>query len=317
MRQSLNNLRLSLSPSEVGKNLALLIPFVVAAVVFTVSPETLRADDSAPACPMGEGYEFAPELSDEFNGDALDDSKWWDFNPAWRGRKPALYSRKNVSVADGALRLTASVAGPDEVGYDDQVRGYGKFWASSVKSKAKSGYGYYEARCKSMHAALCNAFWLYDPLSDRPDRKYVEGDVNDEIDIFEFCGNPKDKSLDRFYFATIHHFATPYLESIINTKKLPIENPSYKQKMDFDFWTDFHVYGFAWTPTDLRWYVDGQEVCRHENDAFRRPLHIVFDCEVIPWWFGEPDPADLPSSFEIDYIRFWKLTDAQSAESEK
>ena len=68
----------------------------VAACLVAGPVKALRALDSAPVCPLGDAYEFAPELSDEFNGDELDDSKWWDFNPSWRGRKPALFSRENV-----------------------------------------------------------------------------------------------------------------------------------------------------------------------------------------------------------------------------
>lgn len=282
----------------------------IAAILFVLCCGTLYADDSAPKCPLGDGYEFVPELSDEFDGDALDDSKWWDFNPAWRGRKPALFSRKNVAVADGSLRLTASLMQPEEVDYENKVRGYDKYWKAIVKSKGKGAYGYYEARCKSMRACVCNAFWLCDPLSDRPDLKYVEGDISEEIDILEYCGKPNDKGHDRLYYATLHQYVTPYLESIVNKKKIKIKNYSYKQKMDFDFWADFHTFGLAWTPTELRWYVDGKEVFHRENDIFFRPLHVTLDCEIMSDWFGEPDPADLPATFEIDYVRVWKQTDA-------
>ena len=130
----------------------------------------------------------------------IDCSKRRDFNPARRGRKPALFSRKNVAVADGALRLTASVMQPEEVDYENKVRGYDKFWKSIVKSKGKGAYGYYEARCKSMRACVCNAFWLCDPLSDRSDLKYVEGEISEEIDILEYYGKPNDKGRVRLYY---------------------------------------------------------------------------------------------------------------------
>ena len=280
-------------------------------VLFLIASSTaLRAQETPPPCPLGDDYEFAPELSDEFNGDALDAEKWFDFNPAWRGRKPALFSRRNVAVADGALKLTASMMAPDEIDPENRARGYDKYWKSVVKSVKKSAYGYYEARCKSMRACVCNAFWLYDPFSERPDVKYVEGEYSEEIDILEYCGKPHSSAYDRLYYATVHRYSTPYLESIVNKKKYRLPNYSFKQKMDFDFWQDFHVFGLAWTPDELRWFVDGKEVFRRPNDFFHRPLHIMFDCEIMSDWFGEPDPEDLPSTFSIDYVRVWKLKNA-------
>ncbi|MBQ3822343.1 MAG: family 16 glycosylhydrolase, partial [Thermoguttaceae bacterium] len=231
-----------------------------------------RADEPAPPCPLGGEYEFAPEMSDEFNGDALDLDKWWNFNPAWRGRKPALFSRENVKVSDGALQLTASLMKPEEVDVEMKARGYDKFWKAIVKSRQKMAYGYYEARCKSMKACVCNAFWLYDPFSDRPDIKYVEGEFSEEIDILEYCGKPRAAGHERLYYATLHRYSTPYLESIVNKKKYRLPNYSFKQKMDFDFWADYHTFGLAWTPTELTWYVDGKAVFNRENDFFHRPL---------------------------------------------
>ncbi len=273
-----------------------------------------RADEPAPPCPLGGEYEFASEMSDEFNGDALDLDKWWDFNPAWRGRKPALFSRENVKVSDGALQLTASLMKPEEVDVEMKARGYDKFWKAIVKSRQKMAYGYYEARCKSMKACVCNAFWLYDPFSDRPDIKYVEGEFSEEIDILEYCGKPHAESQNRVYWATIHRYATPYLESIVNKKKFKTPNYSFKTKMDFDFWADYHTFALAWTPDALRWYVDGKEVFARENDFFHRPLHIMLDCEIMDDWFGEPDPEDLPATFSIDYVRVWKLKNAPEPE---
>ncbi len=273
----------------------------------------LRAQD-APQCPLGDDYEFAPELSDEFNGDSLDDDKWFDFNPSWRGRKPALFSRKNVEVRDGSLRLTASLMKPEEVDVENKARGYDKYWKAIVKSKQKTDYGYYEARCKSMKACVCNAVWLYDPFSDRPDIKYLEGEYSEEIDILEYCGKPRAAGHERLYYATLHRYSTPYLESIVNKKKYRLPNYSFKQKMDFDFWANYHTFGLAWTPTELTWYVDGKAVFKRENDFFHRPLHIMIDCEIMSDWFGEPDPADLPAVFSVDYLRVWKLKNAPETE---
>lgn len=260
-----------------------------------------------PACPMGEGWEFSAEFSDEFNGAKLDDAKWWDFNPEWYGRKPGFFARENVAVKDGSLQLTARVQKPEEVTVENKVRGYDLFTTSIVKSKKRIAYGYFEARCKSMKAGVCNAFWLYDPLN--PPAKYKEGSFSEEIDIFEVFGKPTKQEYDRVFCATVHRFYTPYVESIANDKQTPLPKKSAKQKLPFDFWADFHVYGFLWTPAEMKWYVDGKEVFARDNDYFSTALYIMFDCEIMQGWVGLPDPADLPATFEVDYLRVWRQKD--------
>lgn len=58
-----------------------------------------------------------------------------------------------------------------------------------------------------MHSNICNAFWLYDPLSDQPRRKFRPGDTTEEIDIFELFGKEgtiPGENCDRTLFFTVH-----------------------------------------------------------------------------------------------------------------
>lgn len=267
----------------------------------------LGAEPNTPVCPMGDGWVFDAQFSDEFNGPALDAKKWWDFNPEWHGRKPAYFARENVAVKDGLLQLTARVQKPSEVTVENKVRGYDKFTTATVKSKKRIKYGYFEARCKSMKASVCNAFWLYDSLD--PPAKYREGSFSEEIDIFEIFGKPTKTEFDRVYCTTVHRFYTPYVESIANSKQTPLPKKGAQQRVPFDFHADFHVYGFLWTPTDMKWFVDGKEVFARDNDYFSSALYIMFDSEIMQSWVGLPNPADLPSTFSIDYLRVWKSKD--------
>ena len=269
---------------------------------------TLSAQAGAPpACPLGAGWVFEPGFSDEFNAPRLDPEKWWDFNPAWHGRKPAYFDRANVRVGDGHLQLLARTQNPAEVTPENRARGHDLFTTALVKSKKRIRYGYFEARCRSMRANVCNAFWLYDPLD--PPTKYRHGDFSEEIDIFEVFGRPIRDEHNRVFFATVHRHETPYVESLVNARKTPLPNYSAKIKMPFDFHADFHVYGLLWTPQELKWFVDGKEVFSRTNDHFNRPLHVVFDAEIMQTWVGLPDAADLPATFFVDYVRVWKKAD--------
>lgn len=280
--------------------------FLVLSVLFSFSDKSEAQQLKLPASPIGEGWELVPEFSDEFNGKTLDADKWWDFNPGWYGRKPGYFERKNVIVKDGNLKLTARVQKPGKATYENVVRGYDKFTTSAVKTKERILYGYFEARCRSMKAGVCNAFWLYDPLN--AGAKYTAGSLSDEIDIFEFFGKrgqKKEYNCDNVYFASVHRFATPYVESLVKNE-LTLPDKSFKNTLPFDISSDFHIYGLLWTPEAMKWYVDGKELFVRKND-FTAPLHIVFDCEIMPDWVGLPEPEDLPATFNIDYLRVWKL----------
>jgi beta-glucanase (GH16 family) len=71
----------------------------------------------------------------------------------------------------------------------------------------------------------------------------------------------------------------------------------------------FHVYGFEWTPQELRFDVDGVCVRSAPNTHWHVPMHLIFDSETMPDWFGLPRHEDLPSFFTIDYVRAWSRGD--------
>jgi len=54
----------------------------------------------------GSGWVKYEPMSDEFEGDHLDLEKWTVGMEWWKGRQPALFSEKNVTVSDGKLHLT-------------------------------------------------------------------------------------------------------------------------------------------------------------------------------------------------------------------
>ena len=226
----------------------------------------LSQESIKPYIPLSGSWVLDKSFSDEFNKSNLDEAMWWDFNPAWHGRKPSHFA--------------------------------------IIKSKKKSYYGYYEARAKSMKAAVCNAFWLYDPLVESV--KYREGEYSEEIDIFEVFGKANKKENKRAYYAAVHRYQTPYVESLVNKKKYKLENRFTRLEVPFDFYEDFHIYGLLWMPDELVWYLDGKEVFRRKNDFFKRPLHMIFDAEIMEKWDGLPDREDLPSTFEVDYVRVWR-----------
>ena len=275
---------------------------------------------SAPPEAVGCEYAYDAKASDAFDGDALDAAKWNDWIASFQGRSRGfLFARDNVAVSNGCLNLTARLLRPEEKTVENLRRGFDTYATALVRAREKTFYGYYECRAKSMRACVCNAFWLYDPLSDQPQKKFRPGDFTEEIDIFELFGKasprPPAGDVTRKCYTTAHRLKTPYLEGIVNSGVCKLENKSAATTVPFDFWDGYHTYGFRWTPTDLTWYADGVELFSRTNDFFHRPMHVTFDCEIMYDWSGEPDRADLPQTFSIDYFRHWRLTDAKPFEA--
>ena len=276
--------------------------FLFSSVFF--STKTLSQNNKLPISKINGNWVLDQKFSDEFNTNSIDQTKWWDFNPQWHGRRPAHFARSNVKLRKGKLVLTAKELNEKKVSAENKARGYDKYSTAIVKSKKRSFYGYYEAKAKSMSAGVCNAFWLYDPLDESA--KYIGGEYSEEIDIFEVFGRASKKENHRAYYAAVHRYETPYVESLVNKKKYKLENRYRKLVVDYDFFSEYHIYGFLWTPDELIWFLDGKEVFRRKNDFFKRPLYIVFDAEIMETWDGLPNSNDLPSNFYVDYVRVWR-----------
>ena len=170
------------------------------------------------AGPAGRG---APTFADEFDGAGLDAQVWSDWEASFQGRRAGfLFARDNVAVSNGCLNLTARLLRADEKTVENLRRGFDTYATAYVRRREKSFYGYYECRARTMDSKVCNAFWLYDPLSDQPERKFRVGDVSEEIDMFEIFGSLRE------WYGTVHCLKTPYLEGIVHggVEKLPLPN---------------------------------------------------------------------------------------------
>ena len=242
------------------------------------------------------------DFADEFEGAALDGERWSDWVASFPGRSRGfLFARDNVAVTNGQLVLTARMMRADERTVENLRRGFDTYACAYVRSREQFLYGRFECRARTMASKVCNAFWLYDPLSAAPERKFRPGDFSEEIDIFEIFGELRD------WYGTVHCLKTPYLEGMVNggVEKLP--EKSKHLALAFDPAADFHVYAFEWTEKELRWFIDGELVFARVNDRFHRPLHVTFDCEIMYDWVGEPERGRLPQVFVIDYFRHWPL----------
>ncbi|MEM9660433.1 MAG: family 16 glycosylhydrolase, partial [Planctomycetota bacterium] len=187
-------------------------------------------------------------------------------------------------VADGHLRLWMRKDGEAK---RDANQEFHTYTSASVQAKELSHFGYYEVRAKPMDSAGSSSFWFAGTSSG----------WRTEIDIFELGG--KAKGHERRYNMNLHVFRRPGDKRHTNCGDA--------WHAPFRFADGFHVFGLAWTPDRLTYYVDGAPVRWVENRYWRQPLYLIFDSETMPDWLGLPEDKDLPSVFEIDYVRVWRL----------
>ena len=227
-------------------------------------------------------------LSDEFNGSAIDATRWHVNNATGTdslGRKPALFLPENAKVANGNLNISFRKQTLPE----KYVRlGYKDYSSAMVRTIERRLYGYYEARAKPMNSAGSSAFWL--AWTGLPDNAT-------EIDIFEIGGKTLNGKFDVMYNMNAHVWATPQSDEHLSDGGTWIA--------PWRLANTFHVYGFDWRADTLRWYVDGVLVREAKNTHWFFPMQIVFDSEAMWDWFGVVDDADLPSTFRVDYVKVW------------
>ena len=232
---------------------------------------------------QGKWIKFEP-MSDEFDGEELNRSKWVLGLEWWKGRWPALFSEKNVAVSDGKLHLTMR---KEKLPPEAEKLGYKDYTSAALHSKVRTVYGYFEVKAKPMNSGGSSSFWFH--KGDTPGWQT-------EIDVFEIGG--KAKGFERKYNMTLHVMETP------NEKKHWQVHQAWIAPWRLA--DDYHVYGLEWGKDKIKFFVDGVVVRSVENTHWHQPLFLTFDSETMPEWFGMPKDEDLPSTFSIEYVRAWK-----------
>ena len=115
----------------------------------------------------GGWVKFEP-MTDEFEGKELDRSKWTVGMYWWKGRQPALFSEKNVTVSDGKLHLTMR---KEKLPSEAEKQGYKDYTSAALHTKARTAYGYFEVKAKPMNSAGSSSFWFQQDDTPAGERK--------------------------------------------------------------------------------------------------------------------------------------------------
>lgn len=248
-------------------------------------------------CHLHVGYTQCPDLiwADEFNGTALDNSKWniqlgdgCDIgNCGWGNNELQLYNAENISVNDGFLTITAEKSNTNGISYSSA--------RINTRYKGDWTYGRFEARLKLPRGqGIWPAFWMLS--TNEP---YGGWPQSGEIDIMELVGHEPN---------VVHgtlHYGDPWPNNAMTTASYTLPAG--------DFSDDFHVFAVEWEEAEIRWFIDGQIYSRKtKSDLLGKPwpfdqnMHLLLNLAVGGNWPGQPSGSTVfPQQYIIDYVRVY------------
>lgn len=252
--------------------------------------------------PSSKKWIFDDDMSDEFDGSALDLSRWAIENENWKGRPPGWFSKENVKLYKGlhsnALMLESKEEKQRPPGYPPH---YKDFSTAFVRTHKARTYGYFEIVCRVMDSRISSAFWFSNPGTD----------LWTELDVFEYSASDKPTDhgtpLNQIFATNFHIHEHPDKDEIATLHK-----PRWYD-VGFDISQQFVKVGFNWQEDKIQWFINDHKIREERNYHFHQPLHLQLDSETFPRWFGlpalSPGSNSLPNSFCITYVRSWYLDD--------
>jgi beta-glucanase (GH16 family) len=215
--------------------------------------------------------------SDEFEGVALDTTKWRaedayiHFN-----NELQYYTPQDASVQSGWLRITSERRNFNGRPYTSALVQTRDLFAQT--------YGRVEIRARLPRGqGMWPAHWMLPQSGQWPP----------EIDIMESLGNQPT----RVYMT--QHWGTPANHGSTGGA---FTGPDYS--------ADFHTFAIEWSPDRIDWLVDGVNRFSSTVNIPREPFYIILNTAVGGDWPGSPDGTTIfPQYHDIDYVRVYAPSD--------
>lgn len=279
-----------------------LIPIL--ACVASAQPTFLPREDPKPP---GTVWKPVEELSDEFNGDSLDATKWQSDPVAngwrWYGRAPGLFRAENVSLKNGKMCVTVSKL------EEPVVRGGKTFThqGAIVRSLHPGQPGwYFECRMKANATVMSSTFWL----NPKPGTgRRLELDIQECVGLVSDKAQPWAKKWDQIFHSNLIDWTKRPKVQLQGSVPTPTKN-----------WERFYVYGAWWkSPDEVRFYFDGKFAYSIKpKTRWDVPSHIQMAIETYDW---NPVPDDgggvdtgtwEQRTTQYDWVRVWRLPSQSS-----
>ena len=159
-----------------------------------------------------------------------------------------------------------------------------------IRTFESYNYGRFEVKMKpALGNGYVSSFFTYHDFWETPYGSW-ETYIN-EIDI-EFTGN-----LNNSIQFTTHHPGNWSLTHI--------------NDLNFNPFDDYHDYAFEWTPTYVKWFVNGVEVYSQTEDVvddlvYPHKIMMNIWSAIYEDWVGEWDPSTLPVKSYYDYVKYYE-----------
>lgn len=273
---------------------------------------TFNADEDP--SPKGKKWELVPTLSDEFDGNSLDEVKWKNTDPSrWVGRAPGIFKTDVSTVSDGNLKMLNYLLPQKEVVNGNEFTHAGGHLIS--RNKGQVGQ-YFECRMKANKTFMSSTFWLisYANENEGCDRRVTE------LDIQECVGELNTTASWASSFDQSMHSNT---HSRNVTCSEPTGSKGGNAATPTKVYEDYHVYGAWWkSPTEIHFFLNGNHVNTVTPVAeFSLPMYIKLVTETYDW---NPVPADggmsgseAERTTSYDWVRVWSMVDAPEEEEEE
>ncbi|WP_339170569.1 family 16 glycosylhydrolase [Paenibacillus sp. FSL H7-0943] len=279
-------------------------------------PDVSDHDDIAIGTPNDPAIEGMNLIwQDEFNGTALDTSKWsheqgyyiTDDPNSWGWGNAELQhytdSTQNVFVQDGKLNIRAL---NDSKSFPQDPSRYAQYSSGKINTKDHLSfqYGRVDIRAKLPTGnGVWPALWMLPE-----DTAYGAWAASGEIDIMEAKGRLPGTTSGAIHFGG----QWPVNRYIAGEYHFP-EGQTFAN--------DYHVYSMIWEEDNMKWYVDGKfffKVSRDQwysvaapnnpNAPFDQPFYIIMNLAIGGHFDSghTPDPSDIPATMQVDYVRVYK-----------
>jgi len=222
--------------------------------------------------------------SDEFNVDGAPDPDNWTMeltnNNGWGNQEAQYYRAENAVVQGGNLKITA------------KKENFGGFEYTSARMKSQDKfeftYGRVEIRAKLPEGGgVWPALWMLGANYSE-----VGWPAAGEIDMMEYAGNNPGVIQSTLHYPGFSGGNGPHGNTTVPTVS-----------------SEFHIYEFKWSPTTLRFFVDGNEYYTFNNTAatpFNADFFLIFNVAMGGTFGGAISPAFVQSSMEVDYVKVYQ-----------
>ncbi|UMY65257.1 MULTISPECIES: family 16 glycosylhydrolase [unclassified Flavobacterium] len=224
--------------------------------------------------------------SDEFDTPGAPNTANWNYNignnNGWGNNELQYYtnSQNNAVVADGMLHINL---------IKEPTSGFAYSSARLVsENKFDFTYGKIEFRAKlPTGGGTWPALWMLGA-------NYTSAawPACGEIDVMEHIGNNQGT-----IYGTLHYPGHSGANGDGGTTSLPTASSA------------FHVYAVEWSPTSIKWFIDGtmfRSATNSQDKPFNHDFFIIMNVAMGGNFGGTPDAAFVQSSMDIDYVRVYQ-----------